>query len=314
MISRLRTRAATYSPRSRGIACVLFSVLVWSGWMIVSSYSVRGSLTAYDITALRFGTAGIILLPVLLRMGLRVGPWGIWGGLALAVLMGAPYNTIAIFGMKFAPASHAAGIINTTMLLGSTLGGILLLKEKTTGLRVFGMLVSVIGIACLLSSTGKDADHDGMMLGHICFLIGGMIWSIYAVLMKSWKADALHVTAAVCVYSCIFYLPIYFLFLPANIHLSNWHEAAFQAIYQGIINSVGAMVCYNRGIALLGASTSSAFLPLIPAIATVAAIPFLGQTPGPMEWVGIALAMGGVFFSSGIAGQLLRRPAEAETV
>ena len=43
--------------------------------MVLSTYSVRGSLTAADITALRFGVAGLAFLPYALRKGLKVGPW-----------------------------------------------------------------------------------------------------------------------------------------------------------------------------------------------------------------------------------------------
>ena len=44
-------------PRMVGILSILFAVLVWVGWTVSSSYSVRAGLTAYDLTALRFGLA-----------------------------------------------------------------------------------------------------------------------------------------------------------------------------------------------------------------------------------------------------------------
>lgn len=92
-------------------------------------------------------------------------------------------------------------------------------------------------------------------------------------------------------------------FLPHNINAGNSHEAIFQAVYQGVFNSIFALLCYNRAIKLLGATTSSAFLPLIPVLATIAAIPMLNETPIPLEWLGIALASGGVLLSTGILGR-----------
>lgn len=275
--------------------------------MIISSYSVRGSLSAYDITALRFGTAGLLLLPVLIKKGLRLGPWGRWGGLWLAAMMGATYNTITIMGMKFAPASHAAGIINTTMLSLTTLGAVLLLREQTTRIRLMGIAVSIVGIFCLLDVTGTHSE--GMVFGHLLFLLGGAMWAVYAISLRAWKVDALHATAAVCVFSGALYMPIYLLFLPSHIGMENINEVVFQAVYQGIINSIFALLLFNRSVALLGASTSSAFLPLIPVIATVAAIPALGQTPGALEWAGILIAGVGVLLSTGIAERFLKKRA-----
>lgn len=294
----------------RAIGLVLFSVVIWSGWMVFSSQGVRGSLSPFDLTALRFGTAGALLLPVLVRKGFRVGPWGIWSGLLLASLMGATYNCLTIYGMRFAPVSHL-GLINTAMLLVTTLGGILLLKEPSSPLRLLGIAVSIAGIGCLLVANNAGDTYPHLQRGHVTFLLGGSMWAVYALLTRAWKLDPLHVTAAVCVYSAAIFLPIYFLFLPSHIGAQNWHEAAFQAIYQGVFNSIFALLCYNRAIAILGAATSSAFLPLIPMLATIAAIPMLNEFPLPLEWLGIALASGGVLLSIGSIDRMLNRRARA---
>lgn len=293
---------STKHPLLLGIALVLFSVIVWSGWMVFSSHGVRGTLSPYDLTALRFGTAGLVMLPVLIKKGFRLGPWGVFSGMFLACLMGATYNTLTIYGMKFAPVSHM-GLINTGMLIMTTLGGIFLLHEKTSPLRIFGIFISLSGIACLLVANPASTAYAHIHVGHLAFFLGGAMWAVYALFVKKWKLDALHVTAAVCVWSGALFLPIYFLFLPHNINAGNMNEAIFQAIYQGIINSIFALLCYNRAIKLLGATTSSAFLPLIPVLATLAAIPMLNETPIPLEWLGIALASGGVLLSTGILGR-----------
>ncbi|MFZ4125715.1 MAG: DMT family transporter [Rickettsiales bacterium] len=289
--------------RARGICFVMFAVLVWSGWMIVSSYGVRGSLSAYDITALRFGTAGLVMLPLLMKKGWRLGPWGIWSGIWLACLMGATYNTITIYGMKFAPASHAAGLINSSCVALMTLGGVVLLREKSSPLKLSGIVISIIGVLVIVDILHSDITAGNLALGHMLFLIGGSMWAAYALFMRAWKLDPVHVAAAVCVYSALLYLPIYFLFLPITVGTHNWDAALFQAVYQGIINSVFALMAYNRGVELLGVSASSAFIPMIPVIATLVAIPVLGQMPNMMDVIGIALVAGGVLLSTGIIGK-----------
>lgn len=275
--------------------------------MVLSTQGVRGSLNAFDLTALRFGTAGLVMLPVLLKKGFRVGPWGIFSGMLLACLMGALYSPLTIYGMRFAPVSHI-GLINTGMLVVTTLGGIFLLKETTTPLRLVGIVVTLAGIGFLLFAQGVNGEaFPHIHRGHLSFFIGGSMWAAYALLTKAWKLDPFHVTAAVGFYSAVLFLPVYFLFLPHGISSGNLHEAVFQAFYQGIINSVFALLCYNRAVAILGATTSSAFLPLIPVLATLIAMPMFREYPIPIEWLGIALASGGVLLSTGIVGRWLAR-------
>ncbi len=292
------------SPRAMGIACVMVSVTIWSGWMVLSSYSVRGSLTAYDITALRFTTAAILLLPLTIKLGLRVGPYGVWGSIWLAAMMGATYNTICIVGFKYAPTSHGS-IIQTTVLLLTTLGGVWLLREKLNRLQAVGILLSVIGIACLLLASNEAEPN--MWIGHLLFFVGGVMWACYTLSLRHWKADPLQVTAAISFISMVGYLPVYFLFLPSQIGMHNLPEVAFQALYQGVLNSILALLCYNRAVKLLGAGTTSTFLPLIPVIASLLAMPVLGEFPNLLEWSGMTLAAIGVLMATGVATRWLQK-------
>lgn len=285
-----------------GIGYILFAILIWVGWTVSSSYSVRSGMTAYDLTALRFGTAGLVMLPVLFRRGWCIGPWGIWSSLWLALTMGATYSAITITGMQFAPTSHASGIIINTMLVLTTLGAIFLLREGTTLLRVIGIGLCIAGIGCLLYAKGNEGmAHEDVLLGHGLFLLGGIIWALHALSLKAWKVDALHVTAVVCVFSALLFLPIYFLFLPSSIGAHNWQEAGVQAIYQGIINSIITGICFNRAIRALGAATTSAFLPLVPVLSTLVAIPVMHEIPTGLEWSGLGFAVLGVLLATGIA-------------
>ena len=43
----------------------LAAVSIWSGWIVVARLGLRASLTPWDIAALRFGVAGLLLLPYL---------------------------------------------------------------------------------------------------------------------------------------------------------------------------------------------------------------------------------------------------------
>ncbi len=75
-----------------GILAALAAMALYAANFVASRYSIQSGLSAYDLNALRYTTAGLVLLPLLIRnYGIRklagIG-WG-WGrGLPLAWLAG----------------------------------------------------------------------------------------------------------------------------------------------------------------------------------------------------------------------------------
>ena len=72
----------------KGVVFGLAAVSIWAGWSAMTRLAVTTNLDAWDIPALRFGVAGLLLSPILLRRGLardRLGcpDWpGLWSGKA----------------------------------------------------------------------------------------------------------------------------------------------------------------------------------------------------------------------------------------
>src|ERR1700710_3328267 len=87
----------------RGSLYGLAAVSIWSGWIVVARLGLRTSLDPWDIAALRFGVAGLILLPYLFNKGLAFDRLG-WAGLAAIVLGGAGPGFFANWGLLFTPA------------------------------------------------------------------------------------------------------------------------------------------------------------------------------------------------------------------
>ena len=68
---------------------------IWAGWSAMTRLAVTTSLDAWDIPALRFGVAGLLLLPIVLRRGLARDRLG-WLGLGGIIIgQGAPYALVA---------------------------------------------------------------------------------------------------------------------------------------------------------------------------------------------------------------------------
>ena len=72
------TRPAT-SNYLKGAVFGLAAVAIWAGWSVMTRLAVTTSLDAWDIAALRYGVAGLILVPILLQHGLARDRLGLLG-------------------------------------------------------------------------------------------------------------------------------------------------------------------------------------------------------------------------------------------
>ncbi|WP_216671152.1 hypothetical protein [Mangrovicoccus sp. HB161399] len=105
-------------PILSGLAWAALAVLVWSGSLLLLRTGVTSGLTAHDLAALRFGTAGLLLAPVLLRGGTRLR---LAVTLAMAASFGAPYVLLLSLAMKTAPAAAAGAVNPGAMAIASVL-------------------------------------------------------------------------------------------------------------------------------------------------------------------------------------------------
>src|SRR5438445_9699098 len=113
MMTGLTISGRTPADYVRGALYGLAAVSIWSGWIVVARLGLRTSLTPWDIAALRFGVAGVLLLPYVIRNGLAIDRLG-WVGLAAIVLGGAAPVFLANTGLLFAPAAHAGALFPGT--------------------------------------------------------------------------------------------------------------------------------------------------------------------------------------------------------
>ena len=93
----------TTSEYVRGALYGIAAVSIWASWIVAVRLGITTSLKPWDITAIRFGVAGLILLPYLLKKGLAIDRLG-WVGLAaIMVGGGAPIVLLSYGGLLFAP-------------------------------------------------------------------------------------------------------------------------------------------------------------------------------------------------------------------
>ncbi|MCY7388945.1 MAG: DMT family transporter [Burkholderiales bacterium] len=293
----------------QGAAWGLFAISIWVGWILLTRYGVTTSLSPYDITALRFACAGILLSPVVYQKGWGIQRVGLKTWLVIICCAGVPYVLIASSGLQFAPAAHAGALVPGTMPLWAALLAMFFLKEEITGVRKLGLMLIPVGIIIFVGA-GLTDFASGNWRGHLMFLAAAITWASFTVAMRAAGQSGftpLHAAAVVSVVSALIYLPVYALFLPHRIMEASMGPIVIQTIYQGIFVSIISLFAYARAVSILGASLGSSFASLVPVLAMLTAITLLGEWPKASDYVGIAAITFGVFLSSGAYHALLRK-------
>jgi len=275
----------------------ILATLIQGAWPVASRFGVQQTLDAYDLAALRFGVAGFLLLPIVIKYGLR--DVGLFRALVLTATGGAPYVIVAISGLSFAPPGHHGVIGPSSTLIISVIGGWLLLSERLNKLRFTGLVIIVSGVI-LIGWKSFSLSEGNIWYGDVLFVCGAFLWASYTVCIRYWSISSVQATAIVSVLSMGIYLPIYIAMGKSNILSAPASEIVFQGLFQGFMVSILAFFLYTRSIAILGASRGVVFQAMQPAIVIVLAAIFLYEYPTNSELIGLLLVSTGMVFALGI--------------
>lgn len=275
----------------------LLAATIWGAWPVLSRAAVGGALGPQEVAVLRFGVAGLVLLPYLLRRGL--GHVGLAKACVIAAGAGVPYVLIMMRGLELAPAGHAGVITPSVMLLVSSLGGALLLKDRISVSRLIGLGVIVAGLVTL-GSASFGALEGNQWQGDLLFALGGLLWASYTVACRAWSIEPFHATALVSVLSLVALVPLTLASGTPGLLQAPFTEVVFQGVFQGLFAAILALLFYSRSVALLGASRGAVFAALVPGLSVLLAYPVLGEVPSLHELAGLAVVSLGVSGALGL--------------
>lgn len=287
------------SPSLLGSLCMLGAVAVFGANFPLSRHAALNGLTPWDIVFLRCLVAGVLLLPVVIARGWRDCAGIGWRrGFILFLLGGFPMNSIMLVGLSLAPAAHGASITPGTVTLIGAVGSWLLFGEKLGWRRAAGLLVVLAGLG-LIAFSGAAADDPNVWRGDLLFILAGLVWGGYPLLLQRWSIDPLTSTAVVAVIS-LTYLPLYFLFADPQVDDVPLMVSVFHGVNQGIVNVIAGLWLWAKAITLMGAGKAGRFPPLIPVIGTLLAIPLLSEWPGPWQAAGIVAIVAGLLYVASV--------------
>jgi drug/metabolite transporter (DMT)-like permease len=181
-----------YAPNYlKGALFGFAAVSIWASWSAGTRLAVTTNLDAWDIVALRFGVAGLLLSPVVVRRGLARDRLG-WLGLAGVIAgNGAPYALVAAEGLRFAPA-YDGGALNPAMMpLFVALITTTVFREQLSRGRKWGLFLILAGALILI---GRHTEAVGSSwntsrtFGDVLLLLASFLTAVFTVLTSPSEA------------------------------------------------------------------------------------------------------------------------------
>lgn len=276
----------------------LVVALIWGAQPVVATFGYRASLTALDLTLLRFATGGLIMLPFVLRKGFWNACGIGWGRAAVLVLLAGPiYNMVLIGGLTWAPSSHSSLIFPAfTPLFTALLARLVLGRQERVS--VPGLVLLVGGVLAIKAGSllnAPAAAYPHAWRGDLLFMAAALMWSSYTVLMRRWRTEPLAVVAVVQV-GGLLYVPVYFLLVGSDLFQRDPVAITAQVLYMGILVSVVSVLCFNLAVRLIGAK-ASLFTALMPFVGVSLAVVLLGEPLTLSLLAGTVLIVAGLVLS-----------------
>jgi len=282
---------------AKGIAVGLVAASIGALYTVFARWGIARGLTSPDLTVLRFGVAGLLMLPVFLLACKRdraqfTSRWRVW--LLVALLAGTPFGLLMFGALQFAPPSHAAVFPFTAMsVMGMVLGAVVL-GDRMTFRRVVGIAVVLTGLV-LVSGVEASSLTLRASAGDLMFLAAGTLWAGFGIVLRKHRLDPLLATAVISISALLTYVPAYFWFTGGKgLFLAEPHVFWVEVLVQGVIAGAGTLYTYSKMVSLLGPSRAAVFPALAPGLAALMAWPVLGHMPAPFEALGLILVMMGL--------------------
>lgn len=300
------------APSRPAIAAAIgILVVVWAGNFIAAKIGLL-YLAPLAMASFRVVLAGVVMIPVYLsclrlsafaeavelrKRGFVARDFWIFANLGF---FGVTINQMCFtIGLHFTSVSHSAVIVGLSPIYILVLA-VLFGLERATWHKVVGMLIALAGVAVLASENGMSV-HSASIEGDAITMAGSLGFAMYGVLGKrvAGKYDTLTMTAFTHFAGALIVLPLAIrearaLYGTGHLH-QPWPVCA-ALLYMAIFSSALAYVFYFWLLRYLEASQLSAFTYLLPVLATILGIMWLGEKGSWTQVAGAVMSLGGVYW------------------
>jgi drug/metabolite transporter (DMT)-like permease len=300
-------KSGTGAVDFRAYVYVVLMVVLGSTTAAAAKFAVR-DLPVALVPVLRFGLAGLCLLPVVWGQGaltrlIRADPWLLLLSAALCV----PINQgFFLSAAQLGPTSHVGIFYATCPLVVLMLAWAMKLERLDVG-RLWGILASVAGIVVIAvgnfwdGGVGTAAEVRSVVLAD-CFLVGAVSsWGAYIAVSKPLieRHGAMPAVAGTCLLGCLLSIPVALLVGPAWPPIGQVSTTAWLALaVLGLLITPFGWAFQNLALSRFDASQVATFSNGSLILSIVWGIWLFDEVLTLAVIMGGALTVGGMYWTS----------------
>jgi len=278
-----------------GIVCGTLAALAWAGGFVVAKHGIQLGFSPADLAFHRFFWSGLLMLPYVVRDGLRDLDGVGWGrGFAMTMLSGPPQSLLAYSGFILVPLGHGTTIQPACAALSGLVLASLILHEKATVQRIIGGAILVLGLLVFGAESLTTIGKSGVG-GDLLFAAAGLSWAMFGTLLRLWNVAGTRAVKAVGTVSLIVFAPIYlFMYGTSALTQHGWFENLLQAVVQGGIAGALPIYLFAHAVIALGGGRAATFPALVPVFGVIIGFLALGVVPSLAQFAGMLIVLVGL--------------------
>ncbi|CAM3796196.1 DMT family transporter [Polynucleobacter arcticus] len=282
------------------------ATLLWAG-NAIAGRALVGSISPVTLSAVRWGLAALILLP----LGWRVfrSSSALWQNktrfLLLALLGVGSYNVLLYLALQTSTAINVT-LIGASMPIWMLLIGAVFYEAKPTLLQLTGALVSLFGVTIVLTR-GDVASLLSMqaVMGDLLIMLATILWAFYSWMIgrpgksteRQWPwAEFLMAQVMIGFLWTMLFDSVEIATGNAFIDLNYWTGALI--LFVAIGPSLIAYRCWGLGVSGAGPTVAAFFANLIPLFTALLSAAILGDPPQLFHGFAFILIVIGILVSS----------------
>lgn len=281
-----------------GTLCGIGATLGWAAGFVAAKHGVSIGFAPADLAFHRFFWSGLLLMPLVLRAGIKdLGGIG-WGrGLIMSVLSGPPQAMVAYIGFILVPLGHGTTIQPACAALSGLILATLVLGERATATRIIGGATIIAGLLVFGAESLATIGGPGIG-GDLLFAAAGVFWAVFGILLRLWHVSGTRAIAAVGALSILVFTPLHALLSGYDgILRMSLADNLLQVLVQGILAGVLPIFLFARTVILLGAGRAAVFPALVPGFSLVIGYLALGVVPSIPQLIGLVIVVIGFRFA-----------------
>ena len=282
---------------------LILTTIFWSGNFIVGKAASMFQIPPFSLNFYRWFFAGLILLPFTYKEIINNKKY-VLDNLGFFIILGITsitiFNSIVYYSLYYTQVISGILMISTIPVWIIFISSILKI-EKTNIFQIIGVILSLTGVIFIITKADLNLIKNlNFNKGDLSMVVAMFSWAIYSAFLKKqkFKISQFALLEIIIIIGLIFLTPV-FLFELNQGKVVEPNTPFFMILtYVVIFPSLLAYFFYIKGISIIGANRSGAFLHLMPIFGAIMALIIFNEKFMYYHFLGVICIIAGITLSN----------------